>query len=166
LPAPDQVAAFDPLGSWRDIELGQDNRVRFRRRLCVDLGGIAKGYAVDRALEMLPALGAVQACVNAGGDLAVFGPGRNSSASMPRLQTRRCPCSKSKTRPWRAAQTSRMVKCRTSTDDPAARSQPAVSFPWSPNAASFADALTKIVLALDEQSEPIFAPLRGLSASA
>jgi FAD:protein FMN transferase len=38
-----------------------------------DLGGIAKGYAVDAALKSLRADGMAWACVNAGGDLAGFG---------------------------------------------------------------------------------------------
>lgn len=60
-------------GSWRDVELLDDGRVRFHRPLWIDLGGIAKGYAVDRAIERLGALGASRACVNAGGDLRVMG---------------------------------------------------------------------------------------------
>ena len=39
----------------------------------LDLGGIAKGYAVDRAIAALKHAGATWACVNAGGDLRVFG---------------------------------------------------------------------------------------------
>ena len=60
--------------SWRDIELLPGRHVRFHRPLWVDLGGIAKGYAVDCAIELLRKAGATQACVNAGGDLRVFGP--------------------------------------------------------------------------------------------
>jgi thiamine biosynthesis lipoprotein len=40
----------------------------------IDLGGIAKGFAVDRAVEILQACGMPRGLVNAGGDLAVFGP--------------------------------------------------------------------------------------------
>jgi thiamine biosynthesis lipoprotein len=40
----------------------------------IDLGGIAKGYAVDLAVAALQAAGAAGGCVNAGGDLRVFGP--------------------------------------------------------------------------------------------
>ncbi|MGH8122709.1 MAG: FAD:protein FMN transferase [Rudaea sp.] len=40
----------------------------------LDLGGIAKGYAVDRAIDVLFKAGATQAMVNAGGDLRVAGP--------------------------------------------------------------------------------------------
>jgi thiamine biosynthesis lipoprotein len=60
-------------GSWRDIELLPGNRVVFHCPLCVDLGGIAKGFAVDRATESLRANGALQTVVNAGGDIRVQG---------------------------------------------------------------------------------------------
>lgn len=39
----------------------------------IDVGGIAKGYAVDLAVEALQQAGARAGCVNAGGDLRVFG---------------------------------------------------------------------------------------------
>jgi len=41
----------------------------------IDLGGIAKGYAVDRAVLALRASGVERGLVNAGGDLRAFGPG-------------------------------------------------------------------------------------------
>ncbi len=59
--------------SWRDIELLPRRRVRLRERAWIDLGGIAKGHAVDRALACLRAAGAATASVNAGGDLARYG---------------------------------------------------------------------------------------------
>ena len=40
----------------------------------IDLGGIAKGFAVDQAAAVLRASGVVGGVVNAGGDLFVFGP--------------------------------------------------------------------------------------------
>ncbi len=61
-------------GSWRDIVFDDDCRVRFRRRVIIDLGGIAKGFAVDRAVEALKHNGVVAGIVNAGGDLRTFGP--------------------------------------------------------------------------------------------
>jgi len=39
----------------------------------IDLGGIAKGYAVDLAVAALQRSGVRSACVNAGGDLRAFG---------------------------------------------------------------------------------------------
>ncbi len=74
LPAPTRAHRPDPGGSWQHIELLPDRQVRFHRRVWIDLGGIAKGYAVDRAIEVLRANGASQACVNAGGDLRTLGP--------------------------------------------------------------------------------------------
>ncbi|WP_266170065.1 FAD:protein FMN transferase [Dyella subtropica] len=61
--------------SWRDIDIDADNGVRLQRPLWIDLGGIAKGYAVDRAIDALRAHGIEHACVNAGGDLRTLGEG-------------------------------------------------------------------------------------------
>jgi len=41
--------------------------------LHLDLGGIAKGYAVDRAVELLRRAGITSAAVNAGGDIRLIG---------------------------------------------------------------------------------------------
>jgi thiamine biosynthesis lipoprotein len=41
--------------------------------LQIDLGGIAKGFAVDKAVEFLSTLGLHGAIVNAGGDMRVLG---------------------------------------------------------------------------------------------
>jgi len=60
-------------GNWRDIVLLSGHRVRFRTPLTIDLGGIAKGYAVDRAVAALRQAGVVAGLVNAGGDLRAFG---------------------------------------------------------------------------------------------
>jgi FAD:protein FMN transferase len=73
LPRPTGGRAPDPGATWRDIELLSGNRVRLHRPLWLDLGGIAKGYAVDRAIELLVRAGAAHAIVNAGGDLRVAG---------------------------------------------------------------------------------------------
>ncbi len=59
--------------NWRDIIFEKNWRVRFRRRLTIDLGGIAKGFAVDRAIDALRNAGVQSGLVNAGGDLRVFG---------------------------------------------------------------------------------------------
>jgi thiamine biosynthesis lipoprotein len=60
--------------SWHDLVLLPRGRARLRRGARVDLGGIAKGYAVDRAVAALRRAGIGAGCVNAGGDLRVFGP--------------------------------------------------------------------------------------------
>ena len=60
-------------GSLSDLELVDAFRVRLHRRLTISLDGIAKGYAVDQAIEALRIAGATAGAVNAGGDLRVFG---------------------------------------------------------------------------------------------
>lgn len=56
-----------------DIELPDDTHVVCHRPMLIDLGGIAKGFAVDRAVETLLAAGVAHGVVNAGGDLRIFG---------------------------------------------------------------------------------------------
>ena len=72
LPAPAGAPTPDAAAEWRDVVLDGD-RVHFRRPLWLDLGGIAKGHAVDVALAAALAAGAGAVQVNAGGDLAVAG---------------------------------------------------------------------------------------------
>lgn len=71
---PDHTPLSTSLGCTTDIELLTGHRVRFRRPLRIDLGGIAKGFAVDRAVAALRRHGATAGIVNAGGDLRTFGP--------------------------------------------------------------------------------------------
>lgn len=68
------AGAFDATataGGWKAVELLEGCRVRFHALLRVDLGGIAKGYAVDRAAGVLREHGIEDFLVNAGGDLRV-----------------------------------------------------------------------------------------------
>lgn len=64
---------FGPRGNWKDVVLDDECNIRFRRSVIVDLGGIAKGFAVDRAVEVLKNNGVTAGIVNAGGDLRTFG---------------------------------------------------------------------------------------------
>ena len=73
LPRPASPYEPDAAARWSDIELLPEDRLRLRRPLWLDLGGIAKGYAVDRAVDVLHRHGATQIAVNAGGDLRVSG---------------------------------------------------------------------------------------------
>jgi FAD:protein FMN transferase len=65
--------------SWADIEISK-NAIRFRKPLWIDLGGIAKGYAVDCAMavlaEEMQGESVSRMSVNAGGDLRVIGRDR------------------------------------------------------------------------------------------
>lgn len=59
-------------GYWTSLDL-EGTTVRLHRPAAIDLGGIAKGFAVDRALEALRDAGAAAGLVNAGGDIAGYG---------------------------------------------------------------------------------------------
>ena len=59
--------------SLEHLILTNDYTVSFNKPLLIDLGGIAKGYAVDQACDVLMSHGVIAACVNAGGDLRIFG---------------------------------------------------------------------------------------------
>jgi FAD:protein FMN transferase len=72
LPAP-STEKNDLVGNWRDINLLANRGVQFLRPLWIDLGGIAKGYAVDQAIRMLRKCGVDSGIVNAGGDIRTFG---------------------------------------------------------------------------------------------
>jgi FAD:protein FMN transferase len=60
-------------GGIEDLVFIDTNIIFSHKPLCLDLGGIAKGFAVDIAVDSLLADGIESGCVNAGGDLRVFG---------------------------------------------------------------------------------------------
>lgn len=60
-------------GGIEDLRFIKPNLVQSKPPLCLDLGGIAKGYAVDKAVEILLANNIQSGSVNAGGDMRVFG---------------------------------------------------------------------------------------------
>jgi thiamine biosynthesis lipoprotein len=77
---PPPMAEVRPLQDghfYRDLELDLTGSVPYvllhSRRAAVDLGGIAKGYAVDLASRTLRDHGMFNALVNAGGDLMAMG---------------------------------------------------------------------------------------------
>lgn len=74
LPRTNRSSAPAHRSTGNAIELLEGRRVRFRDPgVRIDLGGIAKGFAVDRAVDALRARGVRCGLVNAGGDLAAFG---------------------------------------------------------------------------------------------
>lgn len=73
-----QVAAALAGVDYRQVAVDRKrNTIRFLRPgVRIDLGGIAKGYAVDRCIEILQGLGIEHAMVNAGGDTRLLGDRR------------------------------------------------------------------------------------------
>lgn len=75
LPDPAEVAARKKLVGWKDIVLDKKRHtVKLRRRgMKITLGGIAKGYAVDRAAKIMIDAGFSDFILQAGGDMFVSG---------------------------------------------------------------------------------------------
>src|SRR5215468_10580257 len=74
-PSDAQIKAKLPAVNWRNLLLDEEHHsVRFEHPgMRIDLGGIGKGYAVDRGIEILKARGVARALVTAGGDSRIIG---------------------------------------------------------------------------------------------
>ncbi len=74
-PTKEEIAAAKLLIDYRNIILDADqNSVSFLKKgVKIDLGGIAKGFAVDRSIQHLHDLGIKHALVSAGGDTRLLG---------------------------------------------------------------------------------------------
>ncbi len=78
-PGQEAIDSLLPLVDYHAVQIDADGRVRLKKPgMAIVLGGIAKGYAVDRAIEILQEEGIENAIVNAGGDLRAIG--RRSSS--------------------------------------------------------------------------------------
>ena len=77
-PTDEQIASALPDFDYRHIRLERERRtVRFARSgVQIDLGGIAKGHAVDNCVALLKERGVKEALVVAGGDSRVIGDRR------------------------------------------------------------------------------------------
>jgi FAD:protein FMN transferase len=74
-PSEAQIDRALPAVNWRNMLLDEAHHtVRFEHAgMRIDLGGIGKGYAVDRGVELLKARGIAHAVVTAGGDSRIIG---------------------------------------------------------------------------------------------
>jgi thiamine biosynthesis lipoprotein len=77
-PSETTVKALLPAINYRHIKLNEQNKtIRFdHSSVVIDLGGIAKGHAVDRSIALLAARGIEHALVTAGGDTRLLGDKR------------------------------------------------------------------------------------------
>ncbi|WP_240339384.1 FAD:protein FMN transferase [Marinobacter sp. BW6] len=77
-PTDEELRSGLPRVNFRDVILDQDAQtVEYRQAgIRVDLGGIAKGYAVDLGIERLVSLGIRHARLSAGGDMRLLGDKR------------------------------------------------------------------------------------------
>jgi len=72
VPGDGEIFGILPHVDYRQVGLAGDF-VEMPESFALDLGGVAKGYAVDQALEAMKEAGAEGGLVNIGGDIAVFG---------------------------------------------------------------------------------------------
>jgi FAD:protein FMN transferase len=173
LPGASQASPSPPGRASADaIELLADNQVRFQDpALLIDLGGIAKGFAVDRAIEALQSHGVRSAMVNAGGDLAAFG----SEARLVHIRDPRCPdkllcevavrdqalaSSARRFDPFQSADTTDTAVIEPKTQMPA---RAACGATVRASSCMVADALTKVVMVAGKQAG---GPLASFQASA
>ncbi len=82
-PSIEEVKEKLGLVNFKNVEMDQEGKVFLKKKdMAIDLGGIAKGYAVDRAFKLLKSLGYINLIVNAGGDLRVGGLKNNQPWSI------------------------------------------------------------------------------------
>ena len=74
-PSPEQIAEAKSKVGFEKLKLDSENRtVQFAvEAMRLDLGGIAKGYAIDEAIEAAQRGGALGGMVDIGGDIRCFG---------------------------------------------------------------------------------------------
>lgn len=87
LPRPAQAEKIEADANYCDLMLLPSSQVLLKKRIWIDLGGIAKGYAVDCAIAALQAHGVESALVNAGGDLRFFGQAQSIKIRHPNQPT-------------------------------------------------------------------------------
>lgn len=75
VPSQAEIERAQSLVDYRMIEVDHVAQTIYlpKEGMLLDLGGIAKGYAADKAIELLKAKGITSALVNAGGDVRVIG---------------------------------------------------------------------------------------------
>lgn len=149
---------------YRDVVLLPHRCISFMRPLCIDLGGIAKGYAVDVAVAALKSAGVTSGCVNAGGDLRVFGAQTHAvHIRHPQTPTALLPLLDLHDRAIATTAAYFTDGIDTAVVDPRSDShwRGAQSVSVVCRHAMYADALTKVVALLGEAAQPILQRYRA-----
>jgi thiamine biosynthesis lipoprotein len=82
-PSAEEVKERINLVNFKNIEVDREGKICLKKKgMAIDLGGIAKGYGVDRAFDVLRSLGYKNLIVNAGGDLRAGGRKNNEPWSI------------------------------------------------------------------------------------
>lgn len=84
LPTKIEIDSVLKISGWENIRLIGNQSIIKKKNIGFNFGAIAKGYAVDKSIEVLKNLGIKEALVNAGGDVAVIGKGWKVGVQHPR----------------------------------------------------------------------------------
>ena len=87
LPDSDALTAARAESTWADIELHDNSAIKTSDTATVNLGGIAKGYAIDKAVSAMQTCGVENAAIEIGGDLRCIGPGLDGNGWVVRVQS-------------------------------------------------------------------------------
>jgi thiamine biosynthesis lipoprotein len=158
-------------GGLFDVSLGRASQAGYRvvdthqvikllDECCIDLGGIAKGYAVDRAVMVLRACGVRRGLVNAGGDLRAFGPGAWPIAIRGGLQGIALQCGAVATSQYRRGRSPFRDDALIAPDTGAVHAIDRTITVAAPRCV-FADALTKVVALSGAVHHPLLRELGG-----
>jgi len=71
IPDKEEICEMLKFVDYQKIQINDDKLSFLEQGMGIDLGGIAKGYAIDRAVKILQDMGVQEMMVNAGGDLRV-----------------------------------------------------------------------------------------------
>ncbi len=164
-------SAVAPAPARNAIVFDAQQRVTKMVPAWIDLGGIAKGYAVDLAVDALQAAGVRSGCVNAGGDLRVFGavdfpvlirdpqvPTRAGQRLLLRQQALATSAGYFSSRLHEGRQSNALLDARSGQPVPVGRSASVLA-----PTCMLADALTKVVSATADAAHPL---LRRFGATA
>lgn len=80
LPTQEELRQAELESPWSALELADDSIVLAHEQARLDLGGIAKGFAIDEAVRALREAGISHAFVNVGGDLFAMGASEDGDA--------------------------------------------------------------------------------------
>ncbi|HMS84238.1 MAG TPA: FAD:protein FMN transferase [Nitrospira sp.] len=75
IPDQEELQRLKPLVDWRDVQVNRKTDTIYlpRKGMRIDIGGIGKGYAADRAVEEMKRTGATGGVVALSGDIKTFG---------------------------------------------------------------------------------------------
>ena len=75
VPSSAEIKERLPLVNYKIVKIDEEKGTVYlpQKGMLFDLGGIAKGYAVDKAIDKLREWGVSSALINAGGDVRVLG---------------------------------------------------------------------------------------------